>query len=107
MQSQAADLNVCAGKDELPYSNENKQGFENDIAEVLGKALNRKVNFVWWTDPRYTVRDYLDKNKCDVILGLDPSDPRVLTTIPYYKTSYVFITRQDRKLILIPGVILT
>lgn len=98
VQSQAADLNVCAGKDELPYSNENKQGFENDIAEVLGKALNRKVNFVWWTDPRYTVRDYLDKNKCDVILGLDPSDPRVLTTIPYYKTSYVFITRQDREI---------
>ncbi|MEQ1601118.1 MAG: methanol oxidation system protein MoxJ [Methylophilaceae bacterium] len=93
---QAADLNVCAGKDELPYSSENKDGFENAIAEVIGKGLNRKVNFVWWNDPRYVVNAFLDKKQCDVVLGLDASDPRVLTTQPYYKTSYLFISRQDR-----------
>lgn len=97
-QGYAADLNVCAGKDELPYSSEKKDGFENAIAEVLAKGLKRTLNFVWWNDPRYAVRDFLDKNKCDVLLGLDENDPRVLTTRPYYRTSYVFITRQDREI---------
>ena len=96
LQASAADLNVCAGENELPFSSQNKDGFENDIARVLGTAMQRNVNFVWWKDPRYTVRDFLDKNKCDVMLGVDKDDPRVLVTKPYYKTGYVFITRKDR-----------
>lgn len=96
--AQAADLNVCAGKDELPFSNQNQEGFENEIAKVLGTALNRNVNFVWWGDARYVVRDFLDQKKCDVILGVDESDPRVLKTIPYYKSGYVFISRADRNI---------
>ncbi len=98
VQGHAADLNICAGQNEMPFSNQNKEGFENAIAEVLGKGLNRKVNYVFWNDPRYAVRDFLDKNKCDVLLGVDAGDPRVLTTRPYYKTGYVFITREDREI---------
>lgn len=92
----AADLNVCAGENEMPFSNDKQEGFENAIALSVGKALNRKVNFIYWKDPRYAVRDFLDKGKCDVLLGLDAGDPRVLTTAPYYKSAYVFITRRDR-----------
>lgn len=95
---QAADLNVCAGKDELPFSSQNQDGFENDIAKVLANGLGRNVNFVWWGDARYVVKDFLDKKKCDVVLGLDASDPRVLKTIPYYKSGYVFISRTDRNI---------
>src|SRR5450830_911048 len=79
----AADLNICAGKDELPFSNQNQEGFENDIAKVIASALGRNVNFVWWSDARYTVSEFLDKKKCDVMLGVDESDPRVLKTVPY------------------------
>ena len=96
ISAQAEDLNVCAGQDEMPFSNKNKEGFENALAEVLGKAMNRNVNFVFWNDPRYVVRDYLDKKKCDVVLGADETDPRMLKTDPYYKTGYVFITKEDR-----------
>src|SRR5690606_202962 len=67
LQAQAADLNICAGQNEMPFSNEKQEGFENAIAATLGKAMDRKVNFVWWNDARYVVRDYLDKNKCDVM----------------------------------------
>lgn len=95
VQAQAADLNICAGQNEMPFSNEKQEGFENAIGEVLGKAMDRKINFVWWEDARYVVRDHLDKNKCDVLLGVDSEDPRVLKTKPYYRSAYVFITRQD------------
>ncbi len=96
LHAAAADLNVCAGVNEMPFSNERKEGFENAIAGVIGSALHRNVNFVFWKDPRYAVRDFLDKDKCDVLLGLDAGDPRVLATKPYYKSGYVFITREDR-----------
>jgi len=96
--AQAADLNVCAGKDELPFSNQNQEGFENDIAKVIATELGRTIKFVWWGDARYTVRDFLDTKKCDVMLGVDESDPRVLKTIPYYQSGYVFISRADRNI---------
>ena len=98
IQTQAADLNVCAGENEMPFSNIKKEGFENDIALIIGQALNRKVNFVFWKDPRLVERDYLAKSKCDVMLGVDSTDPRVLKTEPYYKTGYIFITREDRQI---------
>lgn len=99
LQAQAAgELRVCSGKDELPYSNDKQQGFENEIAKIMGKAMSRKVTFVWWADARYAVRDFLDKKQCDVLMGLDKGDPRVLTTQTYYKSGYVFVTRQDREI---------
>ncbi|PKO26139.1 MAG: methanol oxidation system protein MoxJ [Betaproteobacteria bacterium HGW-Betaproteobacteria-8] len=94
----ATELNVCAGENELPFSNSKLEGFENSIAELVGKSLNRKVNYVFWKDARLIVRDNLDKNKCDLIIGVDTTDPRVLKTEPYYKSSYVFITREDRSI---------
>ena len=86
-------LRVCAAN-QPPYSIKGGVGFENKIAVVVGEAMQRQVQFVWSTRPAiYLVRDYLDKKACDVIIGLDSSDPRVLTTKPYYRAGYVFITR--------------
>lgn len=93
----AATLNVCAGKAELPFSNDQKEGFENTIAQLVGQALNMPVNFVWWTNA-LTVGKDLDEGKCDVLIGTDPADPRILPTKPYYKTGYVFVTREDREI---------
>jgi len=98
VQVYADELNVCAGKNEMPFSNDKKDGFENDIAEIMAKSLNKKLNYVYWDDPRYAVGFFLDKKKCDVVLGVDSTDPRVLKTNPYYKTGYVFITREDREI---------
>ncbi len=94
----AADLNVCAGKDELPFTSQNQDGFELEIAKIVGAALGRNVNFVWWSDARYVVRDFLDKKKCDLMLAVDEADPRVLKTEPYYASGYVFISRADRNI---------
>lgn len=93
----AEPLNVCAGKTELPFSNDQKEGFENTIAQLVGKALNVPVNFVWWTNA-LTVGKDLDEKKCDVLIGTDPADPRILPTKAYYRTGYVFITREDREI---------
>jgi len=92
-------LRVCAGAKENPYSMSNEKGFENRIAKALGEAMGRDVEFVWEDKPAiYLVRDQLDKKTCDVVIGVDTGDPRVLTTKPYYRAPYVFIQRSDSPL---------
>jgi len=91
-------LKVCAAENEMPYSNKAGEGFENKLAELVGKALGRKVEYLSWSDPRYYIRDTLDKGLCDVAMGVDKGDPRVLTTQPYYRSGYVFISREADKL---------
>ncbi|PZQ48413.1 MAG: methanol oxidation system protein MoxJ [Rhodovulum sulfidophilum] len=46
-------------------------------------------------DAIYLVRDGADAGLCDVLMGVDADDPRLLTTQPYYRTGYVFVTRED------------
>lgn len=92
-------LRICAAADELPYSSRNGSGFENKIATALAEAMGRKPHFVWFSRPGiYIVRDQLDMKMCDVVMGLDTGDERVLTTKPYYTAPYVFIQRKDTKL---------
>lgn len=94
-------LKVCAAENEMPYSNKAGEGFENKLAELVGKALGRKVEYVYWSDPRYYIRDTLDKGLCDLAIGVDKGDPRVLTSQPYYRSGYVFISREADNLDLL------
>ncbi len=87
-------LKVCAAENEMPYSNKAGEGFENKLANLVGTALGRKVVYITWADPRYYIRDTLDKGLCDIAIGVDKGDPRVLTTQPYYRSGYVFISRK-------------
>lgn len=89
------ELKVCAAENEMPYSNKKGEGFENKLTGLLSKSLNRKIKYVYWKDPRYFVRDFLDKGLCDVVVGVDAGDPRVLTTEPYYRSAYTFISREE------------
>jgi mxaJ protein len=94
-------LKICAAENEMPYSNKAGEGFENKLAELVGKALGRKVEYVNWSDPRYYIRDTLDKGLCDVVMGVDKGDPRVITTQSYYRSGYVFISRESDNLDLL------
>lgn len=95
----AAVLRVCASTSELPFSSQDKSGFENRIAEVVAEAMGRSVQFIWSTKPGiFAVRDQLNIKLCDVVMGLDTGDDRVLTTRPYYRAPYVFVQRKDSKL---------
>jgi mxaJ protein len=92
-------LRICASEVEAPFSTKNKEGFENKIGEALAAAMGRKAKFVWTDKPAiYLVRDQLDKKNCDVVIGLDTGDPRVVTSKPYYRAPYVFVMRADSPL---------
>lgn len=95
----ATKLRICAAANELPFSNRDGAGFENKIATAVAQAMGRTAEFVWLDKPSiYIVRDLLDKRLCDVVMGLDTGDPRVLTTRPYYRSGYVFVQKSDSPL---------
>lgn len=93
-------LRVCADPNNLPFSNQARQGFENRIAEVVALDLDARVEYTWWSQRKNFVDKTLRAGKCDVIMGLPASFPGVLETRPYYKSSYVFVYRKDRGLAL-------
>jgi mxaJ protein len=93
-----APLRVCADPNNLPFSNEQQQGFENRIALLLARDLGAKVEFVWWSERKSLVKNTLDENRCDVLMGVPPTLDTVAVTRPYYRSTYVFVSRQDRDL---------
>lgn len=94
----AAELRVCADPDAMPSSNRRQQGFDNKVAEVLGRDLHASVVYNWQRNGRGFVRDILNKDACDIVLGVPTAVRAMLTTRPYYRSTYVFVTRRDREL---------
>jgi mxaJ protein len=91
-------LRVCADPNNLPFSNSAGQGFENKIAELIGRELNRPVEYTWWAQRRGFVRNTLNSGACDLVVGTSAGMDMLSTTRPYYKSTYVFVSRRDRHL---------
>lgn len=92
------EMRVCAEPDNLPYSNEREEGFENRIAEIVAQELNAKLTYVWLPQyqSRVTVLNALNRDgECDMIMGITDGHPGFLTSAAYYRTSYVFVYRED------------
>jgi mxaJ protein len=90
----AAELRVCADPDNLPYSNVHAQGFENKLAELAGRYLGRTVRYVWLPQ-RGRFLKALREDACDVEMGVPAGFKLADTTAPYYRSSYVFVTRRS------------
>jgi quinoprotein dehydrogenase-associated probable ABC transporter substrate-binding protein len=94
------ELRVCADPANLPFSNNKEEGFENKIAQILGKDLNLPVSYVWFPQVVGFVRNTLAAHRCDLIMGTVAGDEMVQTSNPYYYTSYVMLYRSDKGLSL-------
>jgi len=88
-------LRVCADPNNLPFSNRARQGFENRLAELVADKLHATVRYTWWAQRRGFVRHTLGAGRCDLVMGMPASDDRVLTTRPYYSSTYVFLSRRS------------
>jgi mxaJ protein len=91
-------LRVCADPNNLPFSNERRGGFENRIAEIVAEELGAKVEYTWWAQRRGFIRNTLRSNRCDLVIGVPSSFELAAVTRPYYRSSYVFVTRADRNI---------
>jgi quinoprotein dehydrogenase-associated probable ABC transporter substrate-binding protein len=92
------ELRVCADPNNLPFSNKAGEGFENKLAGMIAERLGRKLSYTWWAQRRGFVRHTLKAGECDLIIGVPAHYSFVETTIPYYRSTYVFVTQQSRHL---------
>lgn len=92
------ELRVCADPDNLPFSNEKQEGFENRIAEVLARDLGVTLSYYWWPHQRGLVRNTLQADKCDVLIGIPRGYDPVMWTRPYYRSTYVLVYRSGQGL---------
>ena len=90
-------LRVCADPNNLPFSNEQGEGFENRIASIVAEELHVPLSYTWWAQRRGFIRNTLRAGRCDVVIGIPRGDEMVLTTSPYYRSTYVFVWRRDRR----------
>jgi len=92
------ELRVCADPNNLPFSNIRQEGFENKLADLIARDMHAKVRYTWWAQRRGFFRNTLNAGKCDVVMGVPSSLDLALTTNPYYRSTYVFVTRSARNL---------
>ncbi|MGH8009264.1 MAG: hypothetical protein ACREQ3_19930, partial [Candidatus Binatia bacterium] len=85
------EFRVCADPNNLPFSNQKQEGFENKIAELLARTLGSRVTYTWWPQRRGFIRNTLSAGQCDVVIGVPAGYDPVLTTQPYYRSTYVFV----------------
>jgi mxaJ protein len=94
----AAVLRVCADPNNLPFSDREGRGFENKVVELIARDLGSTVDYTWWAQRRGYVRNTLKADVCDIWSGVVSGAEMMTSTRPYYRSSYVFVTRADREL---------
>ncbi len=91
-------LRVCADPNNLPFSNERGGGFENRLAGLIARDLDATVEYTWFSQRKSFIKNSLGEGKCDLVMGAPAGMPGVAVTRPYYTSTYVFVSRADRKL---------
>jgi len=91
----ASELRVCADPNNLPFSNERGEGFENKIAELIAQELDAKISYTWWAERRGFIRNTLNAGACDLVPGTANGIQTLRTTRPYYRSGFAFVTRAD------------
>jgi mxaJ protein len=91
-------LRVCADPDNMPLSNQKGEGFEQKIADLIAKEWNSKIEYAWWPVRRGFFSRALNGRYCDVAIEAPAGLDMAGVTKPYFRSSYVFVTRKDRGL---------
>jgi mxaJ protein len=91
-------LRVAADPNNLPLSNDKGEGFENKLAQLLAKELDADLQYVWHAQRRGFFRETMTQGDCDLAMSAPTHFERALTARPYYRSSYMFVSRKDRHL---------
>jgi mxaJ protein len=91
-------VTICGDPNNLPFSNQKEEGFENKIAQIVARDLDAKLAYIWRPQRRGFFRETLKNRQCDIVMGAPTTFDKALVTIPYYRSTYYWVTRRDRNL---------
>jgi len=86
-------LRVCADPNNLPFSNDKSEGFENKIAEIFAAKLGQRLAYTYYPGATGFVRMTLASYRCDLIMGFPQGGDLVQSTNPYYRTAYALVSK--------------
>jgi mxaJ protein len=88
------EFKVCADPENMPFSNNKQEGFEDKIAQVLAQDLGKKLTFTYAYSRQGFFRNTLGANRCDVVIGTTSDADMMRTSKPYYRAGHVFVWRK-------------
>lgn len=89
------EFKVCTDPDNMPYSNLKQEGFEDKIAQLLAKDLNKPLSFMYAYNRQGFLRNSINAKRCDIVMGVPPDYDPLRTSKPYYRSGHVFVYRKD------------
>ncbi|MGH8145089.1 MAG: ankyrin repeat domain-containing protein [Rhodanobacteraceae bacterium] len=101
LHRQMRPLTACADPANMPFSDRNGDGIDNQIVKVLAKAMHTTVGFYWMS---YISHGFLKRafgtaaeplGHCDLLINIPVGVSGVLLTEPIYRSTYVFAYRKD------------
>ena len=94
-----SSLRVCADPNNLPYSNQELEGYENKIANLFAKKLGDiPVLYTWYPMTSGFVRRTLNAKTCDLIITFPAIHELVQNSNPFYSSSYVMMTLEEKNI---------
>src|SRR3954468_6283399 len=97
--AEARELRVCADPNNLPFSNQAGEGFENRISAIVAQDLGATLTTTWWAQRRGFLRNTLNAGLCDVVPALPVGSELARPTAPLYRSGYAFVQRPDARAI--------
>ena len=98
-------LRVCADPNNLPFSSESGQGYENKIAQLFAEDLGWKLEYTWYPQRMGFIRNSLrafdqmaGRYKCDLVMGVPVGFELASTTKAYYRSVYAIVYAAGRGL---------
>ena len=93
-------VRVCADGYNLPYSNKDKEGFDNKIAELLGEVLGIPVEYYWFPQRIGFSRNTIKKTDpetgrfmCDLAMSVPEHTDFIKPTKPYWSSIEAMVYR--------------
>jgi mxaJ protein len=95
----AERLRLCVEPANLPFADADGGGFEVAVARLLAGHLGRDLELVPVTQGLHGyARRTLGAGACDLLAGMPPGAEGALTTLPYYRSSWMFAVRSGERL---------
>jgi quinoprotein dehydrogenase-associated probable ABC transporter substrate-binding protein len=84
---------VCADPNNMPFSNQAEEGYEQKLGEFFAEKLGKSVSYTYFPEVVGFVRNTLGAHKCDVIMSYAQGDELVQNTNAYYRTAYALVVK--------------
>ena len=96
IEASRSEFRLCADPNNLPFTNQKYEGFENKVAELLAQSAHQPLVYYWSPNRRGFINNTLNAWECDVVTGVPAHAGLVRTTPPYYCSRYVMVHRPEQ-----------